>query len=491
MPQTLDWTPYRSKDNVSMVYLYLCITSHLLQEQMDVQIIGLISYTTTARLEESDVHSSLQIRFNYSNVACNINTFAKELADLEEKIIHLEDYVSNARTTQHTVFVRVIIYSIVLEVILVSYIYYQTRSVETLYGKLLYASYLLLFPLVIFIATKLFNALYKKIISRNEKKLETLKSRLQSKIDERKKETDYENTQKLIDKYDKLMKKNKGGGNNNFGINNNNNHNNNNNLGIRQRNVQGQSSSSSNNTPSSPNRTGNSSSSSSSLSNNQPYQPYNPYQYPTSPSSPPQQQQQQPPTQYQSPQKPSAPTRQTPSSSSSSSTLHNYGQQVQQSPGGMRNQAHTPPQKQNPSGWLDKVVDYLISDGPKYGSPLICKKCHSHNGYVPTGEISTVQFRCRFCQYFNQNGLVEDHDGDNNNNNNPSPSSSLSNQQPNNNNNNNEETSSSSSSSTPTSTSQPTAAAAVSKSKGGNEEKQSTPNNSMKKIKSSSSLQDK
>ncbi|KAL1512526.1 hypothetical protein ABEB36_002107 [Hypothenemus hampei] len=50
---------------------------------------------------------------------------------------------------------------------------------------------------------------------------------------------------------------------------------------------------------------------------------------------------------------------------------------------------------------LDKMVDYLIGDGPSNRYALICKMCSSHNGMAPKEEFEYLSFRCYCCKFFN------------------------------------------------------------------------------------------
>jgi len=52
--------------------------------------------------------------------------------------------------------------------------------------------------------------------------------------------------------------------------------------------------------------------------------------------------------------------------------------------------------------WYDKLVDFLVGDSPDQSVALICVKCKQHNGLVPPDEIETIQFKCRYCNHFNE-----------------------------------------------------------------------------------------
>lgn len=49
---------------------------------------------------------------------------------------------------------------------------------------------------------------------------------------------------------------------------------------------------------------------------------------------------------------------------------------------------------QNQKGLFEKVVDYLINDGPSNRYGMICKECYGHNGKYIVVLILTVLFIC-------------------------------------------------------------------------------------------------
>ncbi|XP_069687633.1 endoplasmic reticulum junction formation protein lunapark-B isoform X2 [Periplaneta americana] len=51
--------------------------------------------------------------------------------------------------------------------------------------------------------------------------------------------------------------------------------------------------------------------------------------------------------------------------------------------------------------YLDKLVEYLVGDGPSNRYALICKQCDSHNGMALKEEFEYFAFRCCYCFYWN------------------------------------------------------------------------------------------
>lgn len=51
--------------------------------------------------------------------------------------------------------------------------------------------------------------------------------------------------------------------------------------------------------------------------------------------------------------------------------------------------------------YLDKLVEYLVGDGPSNRYALICKNCESHNGMALKEEFEYIGFRCCYCFYWN------------------------------------------------------------------------------------------
>ncbi|XP_063631547.1 endoplasmic reticulum junction formation protein lunapark-B isoform X3 [Cydia splendana] len=50
---------------------------------------------------------------------------------------------------------------------------------------------------------------------------------------------------------------------------------------------------------------------------------------------------------------------------------------------------------------LDKVVDYLLKDGPNHRMALICNECSSHNGMAMVEEFDYVSYVCAYCGRLN------------------------------------------------------------------------------------------
>lgn len=50
---------------------------------------------------------------------------------------------------------------------------------------------------------------------------------------------------------------------------------------------------------------------------------------------------------------------------------------------------------------MDKVVEYLVGDGPNNRYALICKQCCSHNGMALKDEFEYTAFRCCYCYHLN------------------------------------------------------------------------------------------
>uniref|UniRef100_A0A182PD21 Endoplasmic reticulum junction formation protein lunapark n=1 Tax=Anopheles epiroticus TaxID=199890 RepID=A0A182PD21_9DIPT len=56
---------------------------------------------------------------------------------------------------------------------------------------------------------------------------------------------------------------------------------------------------------------------------------------------------------------------------------------------------------QNEKGVLEKMVDYLVGDGPTNRFAMICTECCMHNGMVLKEEYEYTAFRCAFCNALN------------------------------------------------------------------------------------------
>ncbi|XP_067229402.1 endoplasmic reticulum junction formation protein lunapark-B isoform X4 [Chanodichthys erythropterus] len=50
---------------------------------------------------------------------------------------------------------------------------------------------------------------------------------------------------------------------------------------------------------------------------------------------------------------------------------------------------------------VDRVIEYLVGDGPQNRYALICQQCFSHNGMALKEEYEYVAFRCAYCYFMN------------------------------------------------------------------------------------------
>ncbi|XP_040905102.1 endoplasmic reticulum junction formation protein lunapark-B isoform X2 [Toxotes jaculatrix] len=52
-------------------------------------------------------------------------------------------------------------------------------------------------------------------------------------------------------------------------------------------------------------------------------------------------------------------------------------------------------------GAMDRVIEYLVGDGPQNRYALICQQCFSHNGMALKEEFEYLAFRCAYCYFLN------------------------------------------------------------------------------------------
>uniref|UniRef100_A0A0K8R4V5 Endoplasmic reticulum junction formation protein lunapark n=1 Tax=Ixodes ricinus TaxID=34613 RepID=A0A0K8R4V5_IXORI len=51
---------------------------------------------------------------------------------------------------------------------------------------------------------------------------------------------------------------------------------------------------------------------------------------------------------------------------------------------------------------FDRVIDFLVGEGPSNRYALICSRCNSHNGMALKEEYEYLAFRCCYCLFWNQ-----------------------------------------------------------------------------------------
>jgi len=276
-------------------------------------------------------------------------TVEQALEKLESKITKLEYRQRTSHLSRRRITSSLILYSFFIEGAIAVWYYFYSIPLAPLKDKLIRAAPLLLFPLLVYFLKYAIAFYYSRRIVSDEAQLVKLRELLKTKLDERKKATDFDNTQKLLNKYEKLAETKEHGKDEAVG-------------GPR---------------------------------------------VPSTPTKPPNVNEAQQ-SKVLSPQ----------GSDAASSLRHRavqQQQQQQQQPGVQQQpqqaQSHPPAQVQNilppdaaqqNSGWMNRLVDYLLGTGPQYGFALICTKCSSHNGLAPPSEIGTIQFRCRNCNHLNE-----------------------------------------------------------------------------------------
>ncbi|XP_058797361.1 endoplasmic reticulum junction formation protein lunapark-B-like [Phymastichus coffea] len=52
--------------------------------------------------------------------------------------------------------------------------------------------------------------------------------------------------------------------------------------------------------------------------------------------------------------------------------------------------------------YVDKLIEYVVGDGPNNRYALICRQCDSHNGMALKEEFEYFAFRCCYCNFWNQ-----------------------------------------------------------------------------------------
>ncbi|XP_022105552.1 protein lunapark-B-like isoform X2 [Acanthaster planci] len=72
----------------------------------------------------------------------------------------------------------------------------------------------------------------------------------------------------------------------------------------------------------------------------------------------------------------------------------------------MRPQAPPRPILPRERGTVDKLVDFLVGDGPSSRYALICRHCYSHNGMALQEEFEYLAFKCAYCGVFNPSKKV-------------------------------------------------------------------------------------
>ncbi|EGC40411.1 hypothetical protein DICPUDRAFT_73944 [Dictyostelium purpureum] len=121
---------------------------------------------------------------------------------METNIAKLENKINSTKKFHYNIYKKIFFFFFIIEFILSFFLHNEILSSSTLYEKSECFAFILLFSIIISILANLYRLLFEKIIKYNEKKLNDLYIGLDKLFDERKKETNYENTKKLLEQYE-------------------------------------------------------------------------------------------------------------------------------------------------------------------------------------------------------------------------------------------------------------------------------------------------
>jgi len=293
------------------------------------------------------------------------NKFERELEKLEKDIVYYETRQRTAQVNRRK-FIAYLVYLFVLvELIIIAWYYIHKKPIP-LGDKIKDGLPLVVPPLLGYILRAIITFYYTRRMKSDESRLISTRAKLKAKLDEHKKATQFESTQKLLTKYERLTqdeipgspgKPAAGGKKQAAG-------------GPQKRN------------PASP------------KASNAPPSPF-----PSTPNS------------NVNPNTPTPNVNSTPSGAVRPSAPPQHANQSPfpaqspQRPPANNNFNNFRPERRS---WMDKLVDFVVGGDPEHSIALICKNCKSHNGLIPPSEMQSIQFRCRFCNFFNSSGEATD-----------------------------------------------------------------------------------
>ncbi|XP_052004135.1 endoplasmic reticulum junction formation protein lunapark-A-like [Xyrauchen texanus] len=281
------------------------------------------------------------------------------LEGLDKDIQSLEEYREKNQKKLKLWVYRLLLYSALLYLMacIVVYVWYIP---EQLIGKLIVASPFMVFPLFVWLLRKLLIVLYNKRTERNDEKLEELKAE-KKKILEQVMETEtYKNAKLILERFDPESKKK---------------------LELESQPIsqpvtprQGQELRQRHMTPCPTGRP--------------PLAPVNATAASPAPLS-----------------APGGPPEKNLSTSTPHGLIRRPGTLTGTPAPGMANHPPGPPLTRpilpRDRGAMDRVIEYLVGDGPQNRYALICQQCSSHNGMALKEEFEYVAFRCAYCYFLN------------------------------------------------------------------------------------------
>lgn len=285
-------------------------------------------------------------------------TTVEVLEGLDKDIQALEEYREKNQKQQKLWLYRLLFYSALLY-LMASIVIYVWYIPERLIGKLIVASPFFIFPLLVWLLRKLLIVLYNKRTERNNEKLEELKAE-KKKILEQVMETEtYKNAKLILERFDPESKKK---------------------LELDAQPIG----------PSATPRQG--------QELRQRHVTPRPLGRPPAGPAP-----SAPPTPLSAP---GGPPEKILSASTPQGLIRRPGTPAGMATPGMMGMHPPGPPLVRPvlprdRGAVDRVIEYLVGDGPQNRYALICQQCLSHNGMALKEEFEYIAFRCAYCYFLN------------------------------------------------------------------------------------------
>lgn len=133
-------------------------------------------------------------------------TFEQQLEKLGKSISQLEESKRTRYQTQRKLVTALLLYSIIIEGVIGLWYWWHQKPINT-FDKVIHISPLILFPTLMYLLRILVSKFYARRIRSDDARLTLLRNEMKKKIEERKKATDFDATQKLLSKYEQIATK--------------------------------------------------------------------------------------------------------------------------------------------------------------------------------------------------------------------------------------------------------------------------------------------
>ncbi|EGC33898.1 hypothetical protein DICPUDRAFT_80347 [Dictyostelium purpureum] len=135
------------------------------------------------------------------------NNTIENFLTMDSKISKMQSKIKASKDFHYGIYSKVIFFSIIIEIFLLSISYAKSLSCNTLVDNALCYVNSVVFSIIIYITIKLYRFLFRTLIKYYKNQLGELNFSLEKLLDDKKLQSDFDNIKKVMEKYERAIKK--------------------------------------------------------------------------------------------------------------------------------------------------------------------------------------------------------------------------------------------------------------------------------------------